>query len=264
MLAACCLLVMGFMWLRLWIVAQIDLDEATPFIAEILPEFIKRMLPVPLEILTTLDGRAAFGFEELPTLLLMALWTVARGTECLAGRLGDGTMEMLLAQPVRRLTLITSHTGVTILGVLLIGAFAWIGTALGLTTVGFDQPSAATNFLPAAVNYCCFGGGLIGAATFTSALARSRGQAVGFFIAFYVVEFTCKIFALTLPAQVWLKWLTFMTAYEPTLLTIGLLQDPEQYGPLFWQYNVLLIGLGAAALVIAATMFCHRDIPAPL
>ena len=62
----------------------------------------------------------------------------------------------------------------------------------------------------------------------------------------------------------WLKKLSFLAAYEPTQLTIGLQQEPAETWPIFWQYNGLLIGLGLAALAIAATIFCHRDVPAPL
>ena len=264
LLASCCLLVAGFIWLRLWIAAQIDFAEAANMFTKIMPDFFERLLPVPIDTLVSVEGRVAFGFEELPALLLLALWTVARGTECLAGRLGDGTMEMLLAQPVRRLTLITSHTSVTLFGTALVTLAAWLGTAAGIATLDFNEPTHAVTYLTAASNYFSLGIFLIGAATLASAVARSRAQAVGIFVAFYVVEFTCKIFSLMMPERPWLKQLTFLTAYDPTFLTVGVEKEPAEHWPLLWQCNGILLALGLLGLAISATIFCRRDVPAPI
>jgi len=264
LLASCCALMFAFIWLRLWIVSQIDFREAIGLFHRVVPEFIEKMLPVPIEVIATIEGRIAFSYEELPVGLLMALWTVTRGSECLAGRLGDGTMEMLLAQPVRRRTMVTSHVAVTVLGVAMIALAAWLGTVVGIATIDFDEPSAARVYLPAAANLFSIGVFMAGAATLASALGGSRAHAVAIFVAFYVVEITCKILGLLASRMAWLKKLTFLAAYEPTILTIGLQRTPEQHWPLFWQYNAILLGLGIASLVVAMTIFCHRDVPAPL
>jgi ABC-type transport system involved in multi-copper enzyme maturation permease subunit len=264
LLASCCALMFGFVWLRLWIVSQIDFQEAIGMFAKVIPPFIQKMLPVPIEVIATIEGRITFSYEELPVGLLIALWTVTRGSECLAGRLGDGTMEMLLSQPVRRLTLVTSHVSVTLFGLGLISLAAWLATAVGIATIDFDEPTSAQIYLPALANLLSVGVFMAGAATLASALARSRTHAVALFVAFYVVEITCKILGLLASKMAWLKKLSFLAAYEPTQLTVGLQQDPTATWPLFWQYNGLLIGLGMVALAIAATIFCHRDVPAPL
>jgi len=264
LLASCCALMFGFIWLRLWIVSQIDFQEAIGMFTKVIPEFIQKMLPVPIEVIATIEGRITFSYEELPVGLLVALWTVTRGSECLAGRLGDGTMEMLLSQPVRRLTLVTSHVAATLLGVGLISLVAWAATAVGIATIDFDEPSSAKTYLPALANLLSVGVFMAGTATLASALGRSRAQAVAIFVAFYVIEITCKILGLLASKMAWLKKLSFLSAYEPTLITIGIQNEPAAYWPLFWQYNGLLIGLGAAAIAVAATIFCHRDVPAPL
>jgi len=254
----------AFIWLRLWIVSQIDFQEAIGLFVKVIPDFIQKMLPVPIEVIATIEGRITFSYEELPVGLLVALWTVTRGSECLAGRLGDGTMEMLLSQPVHRLTLVTSHVAVTVLGVGLISLAAWLATAMGIATIAFDEPSSATTYLPAAANLFSVGVFMAGAATLASVLGRSRVQAVALFVSFYVVEITCKILGMLASSMAWLKKLSFLSAYEPTLITIGLKNEPTEYWPIFWQYNGLLIGLGIAAIALAATIFCHRDVPAPL
>ena len=264
LLAGCSALIMGFVWLRLWVVAQIDFIELTALFTDILPKFFEQLLPVPFETIATIEGRVTFGYEEAPVLLLVSLWAVTRGTECVAGRLGDGTMEMLLAQPVRRLTVVVSHTVVTLMGTLLVASAAWLGIGIGISVVGFDEPTAMSSYWPATANLMCLGIFLVGASTFASVVARTRSQAVGLVVSFIVIEMACKIMGRMSPNVAWLKKISFLSAYEPTLLTTGMVKDPSTYGPLQWQYNFILVGLGLAALAFGAAIFCRRDVPAPL
>ncbi len=254
----------GFIWLRLWIVSQINFDAATKIFLNVMPKFIQNLLPVPIEVIATIEGRVTFSYEELAVGLLIALWAVTRGSECLAGRLGDGTMEMLLSQPVRRMMLVASHIGVTLLGIALLALSAFLGTALGISTIEFDQPTAAKIYLPAVANLFSVGVCMAGMATLASAVGRSRAEAVALFVGFYVAQIACKVLGLMAVNMAWLKKCSFLSAYEPTILTIGLQNTPTEHWPLFWQYNGVLLGLGAMAFTLAAVIFCHRDVPAPL
>jgi ABC-type transport system involved in multi-copper enzyme maturation permease subunit len=263
LLVSCSLLSLGFTWLRVWVASHIKVDAFVKFFSESLQVF-QALLPVSIEELASPLGRVAFSFEEFGLLMLLGLWTVTRATDCLAGRIGAGTMEMLLAQPIRRLTLVSTHTAITLLGVLAIGLASWIGVRLGLEFSKFEQPPDAMKVAPAAVNFLCLGVFITGAATLIAALVRSRSQAVGLVIAFYVVQLTLMIIGRLNDQFSWMNWLTILSVYEPTLLTIGLNRDPSSYWPLFWQYNGCLLGLGAATLALSAAIFCHRDVPAPL
>lgn len=263
LLASCCALTAAFVALRVWIASHIEFAAFVTLFSEGL-KFFQKLLPVPIEDLASPLGRVAFSFEEGPTILLMGLWTVARGTECIAGRVGAGTMEMLLAQPVRRIAVVGSHTAATLTGIAAISAAAWGGAALGTAVSKFDAPPNVSQLAPAAVNYVGLGLFIAGAATLVSALARSRSQAVGLVIGLYVVELTLMIMGRLSHQFEWLRWLTILTAYEPTMLTLGLVREPAVHWPLFWTYNGWLFGLGAALLAAAAVIFCRRDVPAPL
>lgn len=264
MLIGCSVLIMGNVLLRLWVVAQIDFAEAASLFADILPKFIERLLPVPFETIASIEGRVSFGHEEAPVILLTSLWAVTRGTDCLAGRLGEGTMEMILAQPVRRFTVVATHTAVTLLGTVLIALAAWLGIGIGIAIVGFDEPTTTMTYWPATANLMSLGIFLIGISTLVSSVARTRSQAVGLVVGFIVIEMACKIMGMMSPQVAWLKKLTFLSAYEPTLLTTGMIKDPATYGSLLWQYNFILIGIGLAALALGTAIFCRRDLPAPL
>jgi ABC-2 type transport system permease protein len=227
-------------------------------------QVFQALLPVPIEQLASPLGRVVFSYEEFGLVLLLGLWSVTRGTECIAGRLSAGTMEMLLAQPIRRVTVVSSHTLVTLGGVLVIAATSWLGIGLGLMVSEFDDPPTWPQLAPAVLNFVCLGIFIIGAATFVSALVRSRSQAVGLVIGFYVIQIAFLIVGRISEQLSWMRWLTILTVYEPTLLTLGLERDADKFWPLYWQYNACLAGLGVLLLALSAAIFCRRDVPAPL
>ncbi len=263
LLLCCSALTLVFICLRVWISSKIKVDHFIKIFSGAFKMF-ENLLPVAVEDLASPLGRAAFSYEELPIILLLGMWTVTRGTDCVAGRVGSGTMEMLLAQPLRRITLVASHSVVTLGGVVVLGVASLAGLAWGLKASEFNPRPELASLVPAAVNYLGLGVFLLGAATLVSAIARSRSQAVGVVIGFYVVELALMIVARLSPSAQWLENLTILSAYEPTLLTLGLAYKPEEYWPLFWEYNACLVALGSALWGAAAVIFCHRDVPAPL
>jgi ABC-type transport system involved in multi-copper enzyme maturation permease subunit len=263
LLLGCCALATGFTWLRVWVASHIKVDAFIKFVSESL-KFFQKLLPVPIEEFATPLGRIAFSYEEFGLIMLLALWAVTRGSECLAGRIGAGTMEMLLAQPIRRVTLVTSHSLVTIVGVVCVAVASWIGIGLGLTFSEFEETPAWSDLIPGAVNFIGLGVFFAAASTFISAVVRTRTAAVGLMIGYFVVEMALMIVSRVSERFEWTKWLTFLTAYEPTMLTLGLVREPGAYWPIFWQYNAVLFGLGALLFVLSAAIFSHGDVPAPL
>jgi ABC-2 type transport system permease protein len=263
LLASCSVLTTVFICLRVWVASKIKIEHFIKIFSEGLKVFAD-LLPVSIEDLASPLGRAAFSYEELPVILLLGLWTVARGSDCLAGRVSSGTMEMLLAQPLRRIALVTSHSVVTLAGVAALGLASWAGLAWGLAISEFDPRPTLASLAPAAVNYLGLGVFLIGASTLVSALARTRSQAVAAVMGFYVVELALMIIARLSPSVAWMDRFTILSAYEPTMLSLGIAHEPATHGPLFWEYNAVLFGLGAALWGAATAIFCRRDVPAPL
>ncbi|MBX3427412.1 MAG: ABC transporter permease subunit [Pirellulales bacterium] len=263
MLAACTALMVGFLWLRSWVSAMIEFDAFIKLFSEGLKAFSK-LLPVPIEQLATPLGRLAFGYEEGPVLLASGLWAIARGSECLAGQLGSGTMEMLLAQPVRRASVVGAHTAVTLLGAVALAAAAWCGSGLGIATAGFADPPPWSAYLPASINLAGLIVCVTGIATLASAWARSRPQAVALVIGFYIVELALMIVARIAPRFAWFEQLTILSAYEPTRLVLAMTADRSAAMPTFLACNAVLYGVGLACLGLATLRFCRRDVPAPL
>ncbi len=262
-LAVCSTLVAGFTWLRVWVASQIKADAFIKLFSESLKVF-QALLPAPIEDFASPLGRVAFTYEEFGLILLVGMWSIARGSECIAGRVGAGTLEMLLAQPIRRVSIVASHTLVTVVGILALSAAAWFGIGLGLRFSKFEAPPAFLQLGPGALQLVGLGLFMGAAATFASSLVRNRGTAVGLMIGFYVIELALMIVSRVSTHFAWMKWLTILAAYEPTMLTLGIDRDPATYWPLYWQYNAILFGLAAVLFMASAAIFSYRDVPAPL
>lgn len=270
LLGGCAALLAVFMAFRIWVAAQINFDAFTALLAGGNFRFLEKMLPVPLDVIASPTGRVAFGFEEFPVVLLAGLWTISRSSESVAGRLQDGTLEMLLAQPVRRATLLASHSAVTLLGVVVLAAAAWAGTACGIAIADFAAPPPWQRFLPAALNLGGLATFMVGAATLASVVLPSRSRAVGVVVGVLVVELTLLLLARATPAMAWLKSWTILSAYDPTALCVQMTAVdgaglwPRWDVPDFWIACGWLYGLGAALWAAALWTFAQRDVPAPI
>jgi hypothetical protein len=169
-------------------------------------------------------------------------------------------MELLLAQPVRRTAIVVVQAVVTTAGAALIALSIWLGIWLGMRFTGFAAQIEPARFMPSAMNVFGLMFFLTAFSTLISAFGRDRRRTVGLAVGFYLVQVLMKIIAQAAPAFGWLRYGTFLGAFEPQSLAI----HPETaWAELAWR-NGCLIGLGITAYAAAATVFCRRDLPAPL
>ena len=256
LLAACTATMLVFCWTRVWVVGQFDMGRFETVIEQF--REWERFSPVPFEHLLTCTGRIAMAYEEPILILCVCLWVIARGSDCISGEIGRGTMELLLAQPVSRVQVLWSQASVTIAGLTLLAATSWFGLYLGIQTntieesvretwaipwLGVEVPNPlaaeemvrrpmtekvdSADLAPAAVNLFSFGLFLAGLSTLLSSLDRYRWRTIGFVVGIYIVQLTLKIIGLASDRLAWLKQLTFFTAYEPVRSVSTAMYQPE-------------------------------------
>ncbi len=262
---------MAFLWMRVWVVGQLPTSRFLA-ILRLRPAFVEKLSPVPWDELASTLGRLAAGYNEAIVVLILTAWSIGRGSDAVAGEVGRGSMEMLLAQPVRRITVLAAQATMTLLGAVALAAAAWAGTMLGVATVKLEDPIDGAVFAPAVLNLLALAVFLAGMSTLASALSRYRGRVIGFMCAVYVFATVARIISRVNDYWTWLKYLSFFTAFEPTLVVLRedrawcfFLRDAQEgflLGGL--GYSGLLVGLGALGYLLAAIVFCHRDLPAPL
>jgi len=177
-----------------------------------------------------------------------------------SGPLERGTMEMVLAAPVRRTAVYATHAAATIAG----GAVACGVLLAGLWSAVTLGPWSATlepaRFAPAVANVFGLVVCMAGVAGLVSAAGSHRSRTIGIMCGFYVVSLLFKLVGRLSSRLGWVGWLSVFTAYEPQRLVSGTAEA-------WWlvaRYDAVLIGIGLAGYLAGAVVFARRDLPAPL
>ncbi len=256
-----CVLLFAFHWLFVWLSSKIDLGAMGMFLVQ-LPEEFQRVSPIPMSDIATPAGRVGLAYVDPVAIIAATAWGIARGSDAVSGQLGRGTMEMLLAQPLRRFHVLAVQAAITTLGAVLLGLHAWLGTWMGLHTVEMPGGSAidASLYVPAAANLAGLAFFMAGFTTMLSAFDRYRWRTIGLAAGFYVVSLIFKLIARMAPGWERLIYTSFLGTFEPLLFV----NHPHDGWRVAAEYVGLQVALGLAAYVVAAIVFCRRDLPAPL
>ena len=257
-------------WLRVWIASFFSV-QSMEGILSFMPVEVEGLLPVGYTQMATTAGRIAIGYDDPIVLLLVTVWAVARGSDTISGELNRGTMEMVLAQPVTRLGVLFSQGVWTLVGGAILCGAALLGTFVGLQTITLDQPADFRLFIPAALNLYAITVFLAGLSTMVSSLTNYRARTIGIVGGFYAVSMVLKIIGRAAKGWEELTYASFFTPFEPQAL-VGVrgrawtfwIESGDSFALGGLGYDSILIGLGLVFYVVAAVVFCRRDLPAPL
>jgi ABC-2 type transport system permease protein len=272
LLAALALLMLVFPALFIWASSMISLPAFSEFLANALPKQWERVSGVPFGQMATPAGRVAMVFVHPLILLGAVVWAIARGSDCVSGEIGRGTMEMLLAQPIRRSSIYFTQALVAVLGSFLLASAAWCGIAVGLGTVEIYNRVSAILFIPPAINLFALMVCVGGIAALASSCDSQRWRTVGLVGGLYAVSLLLEVVGQISDRWQWVGYASFTTAYEPqamvarsaeawSLVTYqnGAVDDVGSLGK-----HLILFAIGIVSYVAGAAIFSHREIPAPL
>jgi ABC-2 type transport system permease protein len=250
----------GFPWLYIWLSSQIPMPAFQDVLLRAIPKDWQRLSGVPFTEVATHAGRVALAFVDPVVVLAATVWGITRGSDAVSGQLERGTMEMVLAAPVRRVAVfVTQALATTAAAALLCTVLflaVWTAIALGPWAGKVDP----LRFLPAAANVFGLMVCMAGISAGVSAADSYRWRTVGILCGFYVFSILAKLVGRLSSPLWWVGYLSFLNAYEPQRL-VG---DAAESWRLLAQYDAVLIGVGVVAYAIGAVLFARRDLPAPL
>jgi ABC-2 type transport system permease protein len=221
--------------------------------------------------------------------IIFGIWAIGRASSAIAGEIDRGTMELLLAQPIPRWSVVLSHLAVDAIVIPLLCLSLSGGTILGCRLVGpFTANTAALQVFPFPVQVdeslfqvdpWAFGPGLwnVGGLLFAisgvtialSAAGRFRGRVVGLAVVIFLVQFLVNVVGQLWDAVARLRPFTVFFYYQPQQIVLN---DRWTVSPaLAWgggpeAANVLMVlfAVGAVGYALALGVFTRRDLPAPL
>jgi ABC-2 type transport system permease protein len=175
--------------------------------------------------------------------------TVVIGTAALAGEEKTNTMGLLLANPVRRSTIIIQKTWTMILYALVVGFSAFLGVAAGslLGNLGMDMGNIAATCVLATLLGLVFGGMALALGAATGRTQIASYGAVGVAVVAFIVN---GFLPLNDSTAGWAKVSPFY---------YYLSSDPLVNG-MHWGHAVILSGLFVFFLALSIVVFRHRDL----
>lgn len=239
----------AFAWVRVWVVSLLDMGQ----FATILDQFreFEKFAPVEFDTLFSYPGRVGMTYDEPIVILCTVIWCIARGSDVVSGELGRGTLEMLLAQPIRRTTLLWSHAAVSLAGLTLLCLLVWAGIGVGVyaTTVtesvepptfripildlevplSVDEPITqdvplrdrvdVRTYAASTFHLFAFGFFVLGLTSLLSVLDRYRWRTVGIVVGIYVLQLVMFGLGKATERLDWLLSATFFSCYKPQKMT---------------------------------------------
>lgn len=242
-----------------WITSLIKLGVLSGFLQS-LPFPIEKLMGISMDAVASVPGRIALMFVDPVIVFTLAGWAITRGSDVVAGEIDRGTMEILLAQPIKRLWIIITHATVALIGAMILSGSVLLGIFIGLQIVKFDQPVDITIFIPASLNLVSMTFFVVAYSSLLSAFGRSRSRTMGFAGVIFIGSLLIKMLGRAWDAGSWLLYCTFLGAFEPQKMVT----EPDKTWSLLATYLTVHILLSVALYLVSIVYFSKRDIPAPL
>jgi ABC-2 type transport system permease protein len=191
---------------------------------------------------------------------ILCVWAIGLASGAIAGEIDRGTMELLLAQPIRRRQVIAAHSIVNVLTIPVLCLSLWAGTCLGVSLVGLTDVKVL-RFAPALLNAAVLIFAVSGYTMWLSSAGRFRGRVLGLAVLITLVQFLVNVIGQLWEPMEFLRPFTVFYYYQPQPMIL----NAEWYADAaVWGRLAVLLAVGLAGYSLAMWTFCKRDLPAPL
>jgi ABC-2 type transport system permease protein len=200
------------------------------------------------------------------TQTILCIWAIGRAANAIAGEIDRGTMELLLAQPLRRRQIVTAHLMVDAVTIPTLCLAVWLGTLTGAYATGFLTANGPLHVDPRAfvapqLNIALLLFAVSGLTMAASAAGRSRNRVLGLAVLCALVQFLVNVIGQLWPPMEWMRPFTIFYYYQPQPM---ILQANWVSDAAVWLRLGVLAAVGTGGYAAALTIFCRRDVPAPL
>lgn len=249
----CALLSGAFQFLIIWLIATFDYASGFEAFLKHLPPQFQAIFNEEFITRFSVSGAAAFGLNHPIVLALLALTAIAIPARHIAGEIEGGTLELLLAYPVRRTGLIISLWVSTGGLILLVVLGACVGAFSAMLAFAEVSRELIVGELQIAANLWLL---FMLVASYTLLLSSFGKE--GSRVANYSAAITLIFYFLHIVTTIW-ESIGFM---KPFSIFAYYLPQKVMFGERSFGLNAaVLAGLIAICLATALIQFRRRDIP---
>jgi ABC-2 type transport system permease protein len=222
-----------------------------------LPEALRAAMGLDPDISLTVGGKLSpenwVAIEFLGYgALLMAIYGVVYGAGAIAREAENGTLDLVLSQPVRRREFVFAKAQVFITSSVLLVMATALGLIVGLAAAGasVDVGNLSLTLLQAWLIGLAIGGVALAASCALLSTGRAGAVAGLLTVALYFLE----ILSRTVDGAEWVGNVSFFHFYQAQRLMTS--------GDLSWTGVIVCSTIAVAAVAVGAAIFERRDIPA--
>jgi ABC-type transport system involved in multi-copper enzyme maturation permease subunit len=229
-------------------------DTSAEAMARLSPQLVMGMFGGLLGGLDQLEMWLMTLFLHPLVLTLYAAITLALASRSLAGEIERGTLDLLLACPVPRGSLVAAASCSIFLVQALLTASALAAMRIGLAVAEIPPPDSLDRFGLVALNLWGLFVAVAGVSLLCSAAASEQGKAIGRSIGFLVVSFFVNLLASFWAKVRWADFASVFHYHQPQPILTG--------REAVWGDLAVLLGVGLVTHVAALAVFVRRDIAA--
>ncbi len=248
----CMLLLGGFEFLICGLVATVDVSGILKEVTKAVPAFLQGLLTEQVFSGMTTRGILAFGWNHPVALALGAAVAVVLAAQAVAGEIENGTLELLLSQPLSRRNYLFAHVLFALLALGVLSLLGVLGTYLGQKYYGL----ALFEWRPLrqlALNFFALNAAWYGLALLLSVFARESGRVTGATFLFALLSYVVQALGKLWPAAGLLLPYSLYSYYAPAEI---LIQEASTAKALTVLGSVCVCSLG-----LSLWRFQRRDIP---
>jgi ABC-2 type transport system permease protein len=192
-------------------------------------------------------------------LMLVSIWSIARGSAAVAAEVERGTMDLLLSRPVSRSSYLASQVMVAMAGLVILALGLAAGGSLAVRYNSLRVSPGAWTLIQPAVNLAALGLPIYGYTLLASAIDHVRWRPTWIGSSLTLAGFIAYVIAM-IPVfsemwwKPWLERVSIFRAYNPIELVVK--------GETLGTNLAVLAGVGVPCIVLAFLVFALRDLPA--
>lgn len=248
----CAVLLAGFQFLICGLVSTVDITGVLEQMKKSAPPFMQSMLGEEFFGTLTSRGMLAFAWSHPITLAMGAAIAIVLAAHGIAGEIESGTMELLLSQPLSRLSYLAAHSifALSSLMVLSLGGIA--GTIGGQNYYELRMFETGA-LLELSLNYFLLQCAWFGVTLVFSVFGREGGSVARAAFLLALLSYIIQVIGRLLPAASFVLPYSLYNYYSPQAILVEL-------SPVGGSLAVLFV-VFVTSLGFVAWKFQRRDIP---
>lgn len=251
-LVLCAGVLAGFEYLICAFVGTINVSGAVTELVKTLPPFLQSVFGDQLAAALSAPGILAFGWDHPVAHAVGAALAIGLATRAVAGELENGTLELVLSQPLSRGAYLAGQVGYALAALAAVTLAGVFGTVVGLKVFNLDVRDPV-RLLKLAVCFFLLQAAWYGLGLLFSVFGREAGRVAGAGFMLVLLSYIAQAVGRLLPGAAFLLPYSLHSYYAPR----SILMDNVLAGR-----SVAVLGaVSLVGLTLAAACFIRRDIP---